>query len=175
MRTLEKIIRFIDWVANLLGRLAGWLVVVMMLLVAVEVVMRYAFSKPPMIADEFSGYLLVAISFLGMSFAYMNQAHIRITIVQDRVGTRTADFLRLISLALGIVFTAVFTYATIEYMQFSIMIDERSASWMNFPLRYPQATITIGFFVFTLLLTGEFIKSFYYLKTGHHFGEQSTS
>ena len=175
MRTLEKIIRFTDWVANLLGRLAGWLVVVMMLLVAVEVVMRYAFSKPPMIADEFSGYLLVAISFLGMSFAYMNKAHIRITIVQDRVGSRTAELMRLICLALGVVFTAVFTHATIEYMQFSIMIDDRSATWLNFPLRYSQATITIGFLIFTLVLIGELIKSFYYLKTGHHFGEQSTS
>jgi len=83
--------------------------------------------------------------------------------------------MRLICLALGVVFTAVFTHATIEYMQFSIMIDDRSATWLNFPLRYSQATITIGFLIFTLVLIGELIKSFYYLKTGHHFGEQSTS
>lgn len=158
MNPALRVFDYIDAAARLLGRLSGWLVVVMMILVAIEVIMRYAFSEPLMVADEFSGYLLVIISYLGMAYAFHRGAHVRITFVSDRVGFMAGQWLRLACLVFSLVFLLVFTYAGYGYLSFSIMIDERSATWAHFPLRYPQASILIGFAIFTLVILGQIIK-----------------
>ena len=51
MKHLEYVIKK---AAGFFGYLSGWLVPLMMILVAVEVFMRYVLHNPPMLADEFS-------------------------------------------------------------------------------------------------------------------------
>ena len=53
----------IEKVADFFGYVSGWLVPAMMLLVAVEVFMRYVLHDPAMVADEFSAYMLVGLSY----------------------------------------------------------------------------------------------------------------
>ena len=75
----------IEKVADFLGYVSGWLVPAMMLLVAVEVFMRYVLHDPAMVADEFSAYMLVALSYLGLSYTWRQGGHVRITLLVSRL------------------------------------------------------------------------------------------
>ena len=67
-------------IANLVGFLSAWLVPLMMMLVVVDVFMRYVMRHPLMIADEFSAYLLVALSFLGFAYTWRQGGHVRVEV-----------------------------------------------------------------------------------------------
>lgn len=164
MKKLEQAISLTRLLGNVLGYLSGWLVAVMMLLVGVEVFMRYVFNKPPLVADEFAGYLLVAVSFLGIAYAFLVEGHVRITFVVDRVPAGVSRWMRLVTLVVLEVFIIVMCVSSYKYLSFSVMINERSPSWLHFPLKYPQATILIGFLVFALVAFGQIVKIIRSLK-----------
>ena len=64
---MKRIALLLEKIAYLGGYYSGWLVPLMMMLVVVEVFMRYVLHQPLMVADEFSAYMLVALSYLGMA------------------------------------------------------------------------------------------------------------
>ena len=158
MKTIEKAINLTERLGRLLGVISGWMVAVMMLLVGVEVFMRYVFNKPPLIADEFSAYLLVAISFFGISQASLAGSHVRITFLVDRIPTAMARWIRLATLILTETLVILMCIASYHYLSFSFMINERSPSWINFPLKYPQSTVLIGFGAFALVVLGQIAR-----------------
>ena len=159
MKHIEKAISLTERLGNLLGVISGWMVAIMMLLVGVEVFMRYIFNKPPLVADEFSAYLLVAISFFGISQAFLADSHVRITFVVDRISKTNARRVRLVTLILSEILIIVMCISSYHYLSFSFMINERSPSWVNFPLKYPQSTVLIGFSVFALVVLGQIAKA----------------
>lgn len=159
MKNFERIgIGLTMYLGDFLGKLSGWMVAIMMVLVAFEVFMRYVLNKPPLIADEFAAYLLVAISYLGIAYTFMEGGHVRITFLVDKIPPKVAKWLRLCTLIISEIFVIAMCIACYQYLSFSIMINERSASWLNFPLKYPQATLLIGFIAYALVLLGQIYK-----------------
>jgi len=47
----------------------------MMMLVVVDVFMRYVMRQPLMVSDEFSAYMLVALSYLGFAYTWREKGH----------------------------------------------------------------------------------------------------
>ena len=62
-----KFERIIESISNVGGYFSGWLVPLMIVLVLYEVFMRYVVHQPPMVADEFSAYMLVAMLHMASS------------------------------------------------------------------------------------------------------------
>lgn len=164
MKKIEKIIGFTEKLSDLFGGIAGCLVAIMMALVCIEVLMRYVFNNPPLVADEFAAYLLVVVSFFGISQAFLEGSHVKITFLADRLSIKKAQWLRLIILAMSEVFLVVMIFSNYEYLSFSMMINERSSSWIHFPLKYPQSSILIGFAVFSIVVLGHIAKLVLELK-----------
>jgi TRAP-type C4-dicarboxylate transport system permease small subunit len=75
---MKRIGYLIEKIAYLGGYLSGWLVPLMMMLVVVDVFMRYVMRKPLMVADEFSAYMLVALSFLGLAYTWREKGHVHV-------------------------------------------------------------------------------------------------
>ncbi len=94
--------RIIDSVSNVLGYFSGWLVALMMLLIFFEVFMRYVVNQPPMLADEFGAYMLIALSFLGAAYTWREKGHVRITSVVSRLPPKVASYLRVITLVFAL-------------------------------------------------------------------------
>ena len=103
MRPFGRIAGVITRIADIGGHIAGWLVVLMMLLVVYEKFMRYVLHRQTMVADELSGYMLVAVAYIGTAYTWKAKGHIRITTVLERVSVRVGNWLRLIALLLAFV------------------------------------------------------------------------
>jgi TRAP-type C4-dicarboxylate transport system permease small subunit len=138
----------------------------MMMLVLFEVVMRYVVHQPPIVADEVSAYMLVALSFIGLAYTWKERGHVRITALVSRLPARVSSWIRLVMLFMALGISVMLTRASYEYLAFSFKIHMTSATHLRVPLQGPQTPLFIGFALLTLLLVVEVAKAIVKLRAG---------
>ncbi len=158
--------KYLDRLADLMGYIAGCMVPVMVVLVAVEVFMRYVLHNPPMVADEFSAYLLVSLSYLGLAYTWRRGGHVRITILVSRLPVKVASWIRLLVLCLILAFMIGITKAGYDMVVYAKMIGLKSDTWLMFPLFWPQMTVFLGFLMLTLTLLMEIARVIVKIRAG---------
>jgi len=163
---MRRIGYIIDRIADLVGYFSGWLVPLMMILIAVEVFMRYVLHQPLMVADEFSAYMLVALSYLGLAYTWRQGGHVRISILVSRFPSRVSSWVRLISLIMVLIFLIGLDQAGYKMIMYALKINLRSSTWLTIPLFWPQLTVFIGFILLTLLLVAEIARTIVKIRAG---------
>lgn len=127
MNALERlgngIDAFIDWV----GRVTSWLTLLLVLLIATEVLLRYAFSLGAVWAQELEWHLLAVIALWGIAYTQKEDAHVRVDILYHGYSPRTRDWIEFLS-ALFIMTPISFyvAYLSIPFVQHSYAIGEIS-------------------------------------------------
>ncbi len=160
--------------ANILGYIAGWFVLVIMLLVLVEVISRYVFHRPLMVSDEFGSYLLVAVSYLAAAYAWKEKGHVRITALVSRLPQGVSSWLRLITMLLALVVAIGLSWSAYSYLQTSFRLGMASGSWLHFPLQGPHMTLMIGFTLLSLMILVEVTRAIKNLRRGQRLEEEHT-
>jgi TRAP-type C4-dicarboxylate transport system permease small subunit len=168
---MKRVGFIIERIVDLGGYLSGWLVPCMMILVALEVFMRYVLRQPPMVADEFSAYMLVALSYLGLAYTWRQKGHVRITLLVSRLPSRVASWARLMVLIVVLIFLIGLTGAGYKMVMYALKIDLRSETWLIFPLFWPQVTVFIGFILLTLMLVVEIARAIVKMRAGENVEE----
>ena len=163
----------VEWLADIFGRFSEWLLIVLMALVLVEVFFRYAMEQPLMVADEFGGYLLVAMIFLGGAYTWRQKGHIRVTALVGRLPLKASRWLRLVTLVIAFAASVMLSLSSYNYVTFSFARGMRSPTWLHTPLQGPQMTLLIGFILLSLLLIIEITKAVTSLRTGAGIKEES--
>ncbi len=158
--------QIIERIADVGGYLSGWLVPLMMVLVVVEVFMRYVLHKPLLVADEFSAYLLVALSYLGLAYTWRQGGHVRITILVPRMPSRFASWVRLSGLILIFLFLLGLSQAGHKMIRYALKMDLRSETFFTFPLFWPQLTVFIGFVLLALQVAVEIVRAVNKIRAG---------
>lgn len=131
------------WVDRL-GWIAGLSIFIMALLVGYEVVLRYIFHRAPMIADEFSAYLLILCVFFGLGYTLKRGGHIRADAVVKKLPPKMVIRLRLITLIIFLAYAVVFGIECFKLVLFSYNLHLRSESWLETPQYLVQIVMPIG-------------------------------
>ena len=158
-----------------IGYLAGLVLLAIIALTMAEVVSRYVLRNPLILSDELGGYALVAISCLGLAYCGMEGGHIRITFIVERLDPRTAGWIRLMTLALGLVFVAVAAWVSWKFLGDSFTRDMRSNSMLRTPLKWPQMALPVGFTLFALVILAQLARAIQDFRAGRaadHFGAE---
>jgi len=163
---MNRLVSFVEKIAYWGGYLSGWLVPIMMMLVVIDVFMRYVMHRPLMVSDELSAYMLVALSFLGLAYTWREGGHVRIEVLVSRFRGRLYDWVRLIGLILTFIFMIELDRAAYKMIVYALQINLRSSTWLMFPLFWPQLTVFIGFVLLTLLLVIDIIRTGMKIRTG---------
>jgi TRAP-type C4-dicarboxylate transport system permease small subunit len=163
---MKQIADFIEKIAYLGAYCSGWLVPLMMMLVVVEVFMRYVLHQPLMLADEFSAYMLVAVSYLGTAYTWRQGGHVRVTVLVSRLSSRTAGWMRFIGLILVLIFMIELDRVSYKMITYALQINLRSSTWLMFPLFWPQLTVFIGFVLLTLLVVIDIVEALIKIRAG---------
>ena len=163
---MKRLAAFIEKSAHLCGYLSGWLVPLMMMLVVVDVFMRYVMQRPLMIADEFSAYMLVTLSFLGFAYTWRQRGHVRVEVVVSYLPPRLYAWVRLIGLILTFIFMVEMDRAAYKMIAYALQMKMRSSTWLMFPLFWPQLTIFVGFVLLTLMLVVDIVQAGAKLRAG---------
>jgi TRAP-type C4-dicarboxylate transport system permease small subunit len=168
---MEKVWRLIEKISYTAGYASGWIIILILLLTMVEVVTRYVFHQPLILCDEFGGYSLFAISFLGLAYCAREKGHIRITFIVERMPTRVASWLRVGTLSLALLYAVVASKVSWDFLVGSFQRNMRSNSWMMTPLKWPQMALPIGFTLFSLVLILHIAKTIRKIQLGERIEE----
>ena len=133
-----------DRVAAVAGVISGAAVVAMTALVTVEVLSRDLFGRSTLIADEMSGYLLVALTFLGLAPTLRGGGFIRIDTYRARLRGRGR-----LALEVAIHLLALGYAVLLDWYLWRLALDawrlgSTSIQISRTPLWIPQACMAIG-------------------------------
>ena len=170
---MERLGLIIERIALVGGHVSAWLVPVMIALVFFEVFMRYVLRNPPMIADEFSAYMLVAVAFLGMAQTWKEKGHVRISAVIDKLPTKAAAWVRLMSLVLAFAMVIAFCQSSYDYLKYSFKINMSAPTLHNTPLQVPQMALLIGFILVSLIILTQIAKAISNIRHGYKSEEET--
>lgn len=165
-KSIDRLSVIADRAVASLGDFCGVLVLAMAFLIAVEVFMRYVIGRPPLLADELSRYILVAMTFLGMSYVWRERGHVRVEALVQRLSVKNANRLRVVTLALGLAFAVALFIGSISYIERSISQNRTSDSWMHVPLVWPESTILIGFLLLAIQVAVSVWRAVRTIETG---------
>lgn len=134
--------RFVDAV----GRAVSWLSLAIVVLMSINVLLRYLFSTGSVWAQELEWHLLVPLILFGVSYALRHGEHVRVDIAYGRFSPRAKHAVDLLSALLAIAISLLFIWYSLHYVQQAYVIDEGSPDPGGLPHRYLlKALIPIGF------------------------------
>ncbi len=157
--TVRRLYLGIDQFSELCGRAVSWLVLVMTLLIAYDVIMRYFFQSGSVALQELEWHLFAVIFLFGSAYTLKHQDHVCVDILaQRRWMTRKvhAWIYLLCTVFFLLPFCLLIIYSSWDYVANSYNIlphGERSPDPGGLPYRYLlKAAIPTAFFL--LLIQG---------------------
>ncbi len=163
---MDKMAHATDVVVMRLGDFCGLLVIVMAFLIAFEVFMRYVVGQPPLLADELSRYMLVAMTFLGVSYVWKEKGHVRVEAIVARLSRQKANRLRLVTLTIAFVLAVALFAGSLDFIARSFSQNRTSDSWMHMPLKWPESTIVVGFLLLAAQIGTSIWRAIGIVKSG---------
>jgi len=143
--------RAIDAAIDLIGRVAAWACLALVLVMAGNVLARYGFSAGTVWAQELEWHLMSPIALIGMSYALRHGEHVRVDVLYARYGKRAQAVIDLLAASLAIIVALLIIQVSLRYVGLSFAQNEGSANPGGIPFRWAlKALIPIGFALFAL-------------------------
>lgn len=164
---MDKLFRVVEWISHYVsGVLMAWSIFILMLMVLVEVVTRYIMNQPLSLADEYGGYMLVAMTMIGLAYTWKEKGHIYVDLVVNRLPASLQIKFRLVTLILAMALSVLLVVASWELVSQSFLFGARSGSWLRTPLAWPQMTLVLGTVLLVAQLFVEIVRMARRLSSG---------
>ncbi len=131
--------------------LAGFATLAIVLLISYDVAMRYFLERPQLFVDEVASFLEVLVVFGGAAYTFRVGGHVRVDLVTGRIAPGTRAWLRVVTLALGIVFLAVVIWVTTQ-SGITAFGYGRVSAVMLYPLWLPMLLVPAGLALMALAM-----------------------
>lgn len=156
---MKSFIKYVSTVSDWAGRVAGWMIPILMIIVAYDVVKRYVFNAATSWAFDFSWMLYGASFILGGAYVLFHKSHIRVDVILNRFAPQTKGILELVFMAVLLLpLSVVLTWSGINAAIRSWTLKELSEYAVFHTPLYPIKTIVpIAFFLLGLQIIVEFI------------------
>ena len=146
-----------DRVIDFMAFLAGTLLVGAVLIISLEICMRYFFRRPQVWTVEVCEYILFMLAFLGAPWLLKKGGHVSVDVVVERMNTQARRYLNLVSCGIGVLISALITWFSIVAAWGSCQSHVVVTKTLTIPKHYFLLFITLGYF----LLMFEFGRQFY--------------
>ena len=141
----------IDRAVDRIGRAASWLTLAIVVLMATNVLLRYAFSIGSVWSQELEWHLLAPLVLVGMTYALQQGEHVRVDIFYARYSARAKAAIDLLAAVLALALALLVIRYSIGYVQQSYAIGEISSDPGGLTHRWLlKALIPLGFVLFAL-------------------------
>jgi TRAP-type mannitol/chloroaromatic compound transport system permease small subunit len=155
-RTRERIERLV----GALGRATSWLTLGIVVLMAVNVLLRYLFHIGSVWSQELEWHLLSPLILFGISYALLDGEHVRVDVLYAGFRPRNKLRVELISAVLCILISLAIIWLSMQYVQESWSIDEGSADPGGLPHRWLlKGLIPLGFGILILQSIADFLHT----------------
>jgi TRAP-type mannitol/chloroaromatic compound transport system permease small subunit len=141
----------IDRVTRIGGKIASALLLAMVALVFFNVAGRYVIGTSPVWMQEMEWHLLLPTALLGISVLMLENGHVRVDMLYDRLPRRTQSLLDLVSMLLGVVIALLFIKYSLGFVDSAFSIREGSPDPGGLPARWLlKGFIPVAFGLFAL-------------------------
>jgi TRAP-type C4-dicarboxylate transport system permease small subunit len=143
---------WLDGCERLLTLVAALATFLMMLLTTADAAGRYLLNRPILAAYELTtNYLMVAVIFLAMPYAYRQGANIRVTFLVDRLGRTPRLAVNHLVQVLSIVYCGALVFATFQQAR-HVLTTGTTFATLDLPLWPAHLVVAVGLFLTTLMM-----------------------
>lgn len=163
---LRQLARTIDRWQDAFGRALSWLMLVMVLVVFLDVVMRYAINRTYVFTQELEWYIFAVAYLMAGGYVLLWDEHIRVDILYSRLTPRNRAWMDFV---LFFVFyfpsTILVMYTAWPFFRNSFTVLEGSPDPGGIPARWAlKGVIIAAFGIMVVQGLSEVIKRFYWAK-----------
>jgi len=166
MRLLRKLLSIIDSISEWTGKIFSFVTLALMIVVVYDVAMRYIINRPTEWGLEMNGFLLLAITFLGGGYALLNDAHVKLDVIQDRLPPRGRAMVDLVTYLVFFLVCIVLLQYGSQVAWDSLRSNTKTPSMWGPPMWPSQMLIPIGAVLIGLQGLAKWIRDLYMLVKG---------
>jgi TRAP-type mannitol/chloroaromatic compound transport system permease small subunit len=163
MTFFKTICRWIDALNTHVGRFVAWTTALVVMVVFVDVVMRYALNISFVFTQELEWHLFAFIFLMGAGYTLLKDGHVRVDVIYQRLGKRSRAGINFFGVILFLIPGC--TMILLTSLKFTITawnVMEGSPDPGGIPYRYLlKACIPAGFILVLLQGISMGIKSFF--------------
>lgn len=137
---MQKIASLQKWV----GTITGLFIILTMFVIVIDALGRYFFKKPLLGALEITVLLLAWILFVPLGYGLLQDTHVRVTILINRLKGRALIIVEIIITLLGLAFFAFAIYAGWTGFWVSLMAGETTPAPIWIPQWLAKFAIPLG-------------------------------
>ncbi len=147
LESLRWISRSIDALNSWVGRAVAWTTALVVLVVFVDVVMRYAFNTSFVFTQELEWHLFAFIFLMGAGYTLLKDGHVRVDIIYQRLGPKSKAWIDFFGVLLFLIPGCVMIIVTSStFVANSWAVMEGSPDPGGLPYRFLlKACIPVGF------------------------------
>ena len=144
--------QLIDKLVSAIGKATSWLSLGLVLVIVVDVFLRYVFNTTSAASFELEWHLFAIIFLLGAAWTLQEDKHVRVDVFYHRFSDKTKAWVNLIgTILLLLPFCAIAFWESLSFVASSFKIKETSPDPGGLPARYLiKSTIPVGFFLLGL-------------------------
>ena len=168
---MEKFLRIIDGASVWTGKLASFLVILLILAIGYDITVRYLFATPNFWAYDSTYMIYGGYTMLGAAYCHCLRGHVRMDLLYGRLSERGKAITDVICyLLLFFPLFSVLLFKCGENAIWSLLHGERSSASVWRPYMAPfKLSIVFGIFLFYLQGIAEFIRALTVaVKGGRH-------
>ncbi len=154
MRHLFQLQEFLARIVIGVGKVSAWFSIPLMVVIIFDVVTRRFLVLGSTKLQEGEWHLHALLFLLCIGFAYLNDAHVRIDLIRERLSSRARDWVEFVGCIVFVIpYCLIVVYFAEDFVERSWAVGEASDSATGLPYRWAiKACLPIGLFV--LLLSG---------------------
>ena len=154
MNFLIQISKWIDTLNEYVGRGVAWVTALLVVIIFVDVIMRYTFNTSFVFVQELEWHLFGFIFLIGAGYTLLHDGHVRVDIIYQRLGSKGRAWVNFIGVLIFLIPGCWMVISTSwKFVMNSFALLEGSPDPGGIPLRFIiKGCIPVGFVL--LLLQG---------------------
>jgi TRAP-type mannitol/chloroaromatic compound transport system permease small subunit len=157
-KVASPIADFLDNIVFAAGKIFAWSYVLLMVVIIIQVVLRYGFNSGMVVLEELQWHLYAVGVMFGLSYAQTTNSHIRVDLFYSSFRAKTKHIIEILGILILILpFISVIFIHSLDFVADSWRINEHSESPSGLPWRWlvksviPLSMLLLGLAVLSRL------------------------
>jgi TRAP-type mannitol/chloroaromatic compound transport system permease small subunit len=167
---MEKFCDFLETIVERIGHIAMWSNGLLVLVIILQVILRYAFNHGLVALEELEWHLYAVGIMVGASYAMVKNVHIRVDLIHSKLSNKTQAIFEIFGiLFLLLPFLFVIFHHSLDFVHEAWRLSERSPSPMGLPFRWIiKSFIPFSFGLMILVAVSKITKLFLSIRRAGH-------
>lgn len=156
---MEKFVRAMEAISEYSGRWVSWIVYVGIIMLSLEVVLRYVFNSPTVWAHGYTQRLYGSYFVLIGVYTFIHKGHVRVDLLYERLSQKGKAVLDILNCAFLLVWSGVLIPVSWMFFLKSYEMNEVDEMVLSHPIWWVKFMIIVGMILISLQGVAEVMKS----------------